>query len=505
MRQTDKHPVDMAEKAKAVLQGVAREPRHGVRDRGWARLRAEIEPRPERRRRPYAFAAAAAAGVAAAVALSLAPGHEPPSTPPLLIPIAASGEVQIDGEPWITGASTGRSIVLGGGAQLSAQIGERARIELVGPARLELRSIGADGSVELLLVQGVLRSEVTPNPLAPYVVLSGDHRVEVVGTVFTVEARGAKLKVSVSEGRIRVRGPGAGATLEAPSQRTFPERAARSAASSTLEEASVAERRPPAAASTAERLPAPVLTAERPPAPAPAAERPPAPPSEAERPPATVSGPERPRAAPTGPSVRLRRKRSARSPAQAESLSSNLKPVEAPESRPPTDTDGTTPTERARALIGEGRALLAEGKIAEAVQKAEAVLRSAPGRSLEVRAQLILLEVAIVKGDSRAAGRLASSLLAEKAVDMAPEMRIELRYWRGEMARQAGDCDRGLDDLRVVSGAEHSRSEDALWAVVWCRLHLGEDEEAEIQIRRYLARFPDGRFADEARAWLGVK
>ena len=57
---------------------------------------------------------------------------------------------------------------------------------------------------KLELVRGGARFDVTPNPKRAFQVLAGPVRVEVVGTEFTVERIGPKVRVSVLHGRVKV-------------------------------------------------------------------------------------------------------------------------------------------------------------------------------------------------------------------------------------------------------------------------------------------------------------
>jgi hypothetical protein len=82
------------------------------------------------------------------------------------------------------------------------------------------------GERRVILARGRARFSVTRRPDRRFVVHSGDVEVVVVGTRFVVEREGGQVRVSVEEGKVRVRGPrGDARLLEAGERAVLPARA----------------------------------------------------------------------------------------------------------------------------------------------------------------------------------------------------------------------------------------------------------------------------------------
>lgn len=83
----------------------------------------------------------------------------------------------------------------------------------------------------------------------------------------------------------------------------------------------------------------------------------------------------------------------------------------------------------------------------------------------------------------------------------------ELRLLRGELRAHAGRCREALSDFSATWQIEGSREGDsgqrALYGLATCHLSLGERGLARDALRRYLERYPAGRFSDAARDALG--
>jgi hypothetical protein len=140
----------------------------------WAQLEDRLTERvPARRRWPLAVAAVAIAAAALAI-VWLRPGH--PHAHLLSAP------------PDTT---------------LATSLGPHARAELVGPASLEL--LGAPGdATSVRLHSGTLLAEFTGGPGRSLRIETREAVVEIVGTLFTVEARDGATCVSVAHGKVRV-------------------------------------------------------------------------------------------------------------------------------------------------------------------------------------------------------------------------------------------------------------------------------------------------------------
>jgi transmembrane sensor len=98
------------------------------------------------------------------------------------------------------------------------------------------------------LVRGGAAFEITPSAVRTFRVEAGDVAVEVLGTVFSVEKVGARTRVGVTRGRVRVAWNGGQALLSAGQSDLFPP---------ASEEPPAAAVPPPAAAPTAMPTPAP--------------------------------------------------------------------------------------------------------------------------------------------------------------------------------------------------------------------------------------------------------
>jgi tetratricopeptide (TPR) repeat protein len=76
----------------------------------------------------------------------------------------------------------------------------------------------------------------------------------------------------------------------------------------------------------------------------------------------------------------------------------------------------------------------------------------------------------------------------------------QVRLLRAELFRRRGELPRAIEDYRAVSQPSHV--EDALVSLVWCQKQLGDRLGATKALNDYLARFPHGRHADDARRAL---
>jgi TolA-binding protein len=101
-------------------------------------------------------------------------------------------------------------------------------------------------------------------------------------------------------------------------------------------------------------------------------------------------------------------------------------------------------------------------------------------------------------------GRNAEALTELRALTLRPAGRDqELRVIRGELSA-ASDCGRAVVDFDQVLAEQAPAPfvERALHGRAACRLRLGNEAGAIHDLSEYLQRFPQGRFAAEARRTL---
>jgi tetratricopeptide (TPR) repeat protein len=105
---------------------------------------------------------------------------------------------------------------------------------------------------------------------------------------------------------------------------------------------------------------------------------------------------------------------------------------------------------------------------------------------------------------------LDRSLLGETASDEWVVLRGELRAAAGRWQAALADFDAVVrtHPINSGSGAEtndwraRAHIERALWGRASARSHVGDDAGARADLREYLRRFPDGRFADQTSRLL---
>jgi hypothetical protein len=81
--------------------------------------------------------------------------------------------------------------------------------------------------------------------------------------------------------------------------------------------------------------------------------------------------------------------------------------------------------------------------------------------------------------------------------------RTELQLLRAELQAER-DCGKALSDFDAVVGAAAPFGERALYGRATCWLRLGNDAAGRKDLQEYLGRYPQGRFAVQVRARLGV-
>lgn len=250
------------------------------------------------------------------------------------------------------------------------------------------------------------------------------------------------------------------------------------------------------------------------PAPEPAMAQPPGPPG---------------RVSPTTEKPRHRERRSSRSPSAKPQLGwESDRALEEAQRRSPQHVAGPTPYESAALLAREGRyeeaaaafkaiasgkspyadlALYGLGRIQqidlghpkEALVTFDRYRRAYPRGTMIQEVEISTIEIELQRRDFDSALASMNRFLSRYP---SSERVGEVRLLRGNVERERGDCAAALDDYELArAGAQEG---DALYYTGWCQQKLGQTERARETWREYLARFPSGRHAADAKAALGV-
>jgi tetratricopeptide (TPR) repeat protein len=167
--------------------------------------------------------------------------------------------------------------------------------------------------------------------------------------------------------------------------------------------------------------------------------------------------------------------------------------------RPGGETREPGWSEETRLLLAATTRLRQRADAAGALADLEALLRLHPRGVLAPEARALQIEALL------AAGRRDEALRALDAVDLQASPRgLELRLLRAEL-RARGSCARALDDFATVlrsSSLPRPLLERALRGRAACHLSLGNTTAARADLRLYLDRLPDGRYAAEVRRLL---
>ncbi len=495
---------DAPERVRAALAAFDAEPSPASRARGWARFR---DPKAREARTWMAWPALAGGAVAglALVTVALALVAKSPASPDLTA-VALTGVAGALG-PLAVGAPirTPAAVRVGrqGQAVLQTAAGDTLR---VGPdADIEVRQ---EPGTHIELASGLVDVEATPRQGGDRLTVgAGRWRVEVVGTRFTVERLADdQVRVEVSEGRVRVLGPGHDGELgpgdvfdSRPSPRA--PRAARPESPARKLEGSGPEGR-----SNRERV---------------------APPEPAIKP-ATKVASEKVRAPrlESGPDFARRAAREAASEEAPEAASENAPdrvvgavPNPAPMSRSPRPR--TSPLARPSEPTGErsdargpvaaldparsevaayraARALKDAGRNAEAAARYRDLIERWPTGELTQVAYLDRIECLLAAGD--AAGARVSErrfLHTHPAAGSRPEVAFVL----AEVARSLGEHADAAVHYAVAARAERF-AESARFLEAVSHARAGDTNRASDAMRAYLDRFPSGANAEAARRAL---
>ncbi len=478
---------------------------------------------------------------------------------PLARIASSDGELRIEARGQ-SAAAAGAGAAVGDGARVATGARGGAVVRF---ADLELRlgrATGAklsrrgSGGVAIQLERGEVALTVRRRPPdRPVVVGAAGYSVVVVGTVFAVRATAdGAVDVTVTEGRVRVTGPGV-ERLVGPGQ-VWSSRASAAVPDSPSPGVSTAV----APVASAPIAPAPIASAASPPITPTASPRshsqqhakrlaiarekrarhlparrlaaapPPSLPLPAARPsPSRSPAPPVPPPSPIPPPA----------PTPAAPVAASAPPTEvspAPAAAPPASPDppapaGRDPYREAQALASRGRyaqaaasfaRLSAEGPRAELAlyergllllkkldepEKARRVFlehrRRFPESGLGPEVDLSLIEAAL---RARALTDAAREIDAFVARYPANERRDELRLLRANLARDGGDCARAEREYGALAGGTGPLAEEALHASAYCRRQLGDPAGARARLREYLRRFPSGRHRGDVEQALGA-
>lgn len=162
---------------------------------------------------------------------------------------------------------------------------------------------------------------------------------------------------------------------------------------------------------------------------------------------------------------------------------------------PPRDTQLAEESQ----FVGRALVRLRQGRDSEgALAELERYAQRFPAGILQHEALAVRVDALLLAG--RAAE--AQAILARLTLSSTARDR-ELRLIRAELAT-GSDCATALGDYQLVWSAhpEGTWGERALWGQAVCAARLGDEARARVHLTRYLAQFPDGPHAEEARVRL---
>jgi hypothetical protein len=170
---------------------------------------------------------------------------------------------------------------------------------------------------------------------------------------------------------------------------------------------------------------------------------------------------------------------------------------------PPHDTHSRRLYDESR-LIGAAVTALRAHQPAEALEQVSIYRRKYPRGLMEGEAALAEVQAELDLGlDGIALQQLED--LGRDDFRRVPRP-DESRLLRAELLARRNSCGPPIDDFdRLLGGSlEQSLEQRALFGRAVCRSKSGDADGARADFGRYLARFPDGRFAGQARRSLAA-
>lgn len=416
------------------------------------------------------------------------------------------GDVHVETRP---DGTLARAVSEAGGTIELASLGT---LELV--PETEIRRRAGDASAwRFEVARGALRSDVPQVArVGGYAVIAAEHEVRVVGTRFSV-ARGPEdvVTVEVTEGVLRVEAPGVDRRVEAPGRYVSASAvtagnasvrevvtgdSARAHANAWWPDESVADReerlavradgearravrgggedRPAVRADREDRLAVHADGEERRASLGPPVDEP------------ADASTARADDAPASPEVAMAAYRAALE-APPEQAARRLVVVAE-----------TYPAVRELALHRAARLLKDAGECGAALPRYEALLDEFSEGGLDLERRLDRAECLRATGRNVA---LAAALDDLEGRDLDRARRAELALMRADLARRRGDLEGVLRVVRAVP-TDVPAAETATFLEAWALLELDRTEDARVALARYASRWPEGRHAATARAWL---